>query len=523
MKRNVLTAPVLKTVRWGLMCLALCLASMPANADDEMANTLVYAGENEDTINPLLNNHQELPTIIFSGLMKYDAKGQPVPELAESFTYDKGTHTYAFKLRDGVKWHDGKPLTVEDILFTYNALTKDKTLASSITSNYEDIKSITAPDAQTVVFTLSKPNAAMLDNFTIGILPKHLFAGKDINTAPANQHPVGTGRYKFVEWDTAGGMIILEKNNDYYGKVPNIDRIVYKTVAVESTKALMLQSGEADLAWLNAKYADTFRGKDGYKNIDFATADYRSAAMDFHTDFWKQNGDSIGVLNYALNKNAIAKSVLNGQGFPAFSPIQMNTYGGNKAADIYPYDLKKFAAEMEKLGWKKGKDGIYERNGQKFSFTIQVRDYEEERVDIAKVIANELKKAGVDMQIVLVTKFDWKAGYNGFLAGFAAEFDPDGVYKDFVTGASDNTMAYSNPKVDELLKKGRATEDPAQRKAIYDQFEEAYAERPGHLLVAYLNGNYVSIAGLKGLDTARVLGHHAVGVMWNIEDWTLNR
>ena len=411
------------------MCLALCLASMPANAADEMANTLVYAGENEDTINPLLNNHQELPTIIFSGLMKYDAKGQPVPELAESFTYDKGTHTYAFKLRDGVKWHDGKPLTVEDILFTYEALTKDKTLASSITSNYEDIKSITAPDAQTVIFTLSKPNAAMLDNFTIGILPKHLFAGKDINTAPANQHPVGTGRYKFVEWDTAGGMIILEKNKDYYGKVPNIDRIVYKTVAVESTKALMLQSGEADLAWLNAKYADTFRGK----------------------------------------------------------------------------------------------DGIYERNGQKFSFTIQVRDYEEERVDIAKVIANELKKAGVDMQIVLVTKFDWKAGYNGFLAGFAAEFDPDGVYKDFVTGASDNTMAYSNPKVDELLKKGRATEDPAQRKAIYGQFEEAYAERPGHLLVAYLNGNYVSIAGLKGLDTARVLGHHAVGVMWNIEDWTLNR
>ena len=306
------------------MCLALCLASMPANAADEMANTLVYAGENEDTINPLLNNHQELPTIIFSGLMKYDAKGQPVPELAESFTYDKGTHTYAFKLRDGVKWHDGKPLTVEDILFTYEALTKDKTLASSITSNYEDIKSITAPDAQTVVFTLSKPNAAMLDNFTIGILPKHLFAGKDINTAPANQHPVGTGRYKFVEWDTAGGMIILEKNKDYYGKVPNIDRIVYKTVAVESTKALMLQSGEADLAWLNAKYADTFRGKDGYKNIDFATADYRSAAMDFHTDFWKRNGDSIGVLNYALNKDAIAKSVLNGQGFPAFSPIQMN-------------------------------------------------------------------------------------------------------------------------------------------------------------------------------------------------------
>ena len=89
MKRNVLTAPVLKTVRWGLVCLALCLASMPANAADEMANTLVYAGENEDTINPLLNNHQELPTIIFSILIKYVAQVQLFLKFSERFTCDK--------------------------------------------------------------------------------------------------------------------------------------------------------------------------------------------------------------------------------------------------------------------------------------------------------------------------------------------------------------------------------------------------------------------------------------------------
>lgn len=521
MKPHALTGALLNIAFLGFLCLAPGAA--PAQAADDMANTLVYAGENEDTINPLLNNHQELPTIIFSGLMKYDAHGMPVPELAESFTWDKPTNTYTFKLRDGVTWHDGKPLTAEDVVFTYEALTKDKTLASTITSNYEDIASISAPDPLTVVVVLSRYNAAMLDNFTIGILPKHLFEGQDINTAPANQKPVGTGRYRFVDWDTAGGMIILESNKNYYGKVPAIDRIVYKTVAVESTKALMLQAGEADLAWLNAKYADTFRGNDNFRNIDFKTADYRSASMNFNTDFWKRNADSIGVLNYAIDKDGIAQSVLNGQGFAAYSPIQMNAFGGNAAADIHAYDLDKFAREMEKLGWKKGADGIYERNGEKFSFTIQVRDYEEERVDLANVIARQLKNAGVDMRIALVTKFDWKAGYHGFLAGFAAEFDPDGVYKDFVTGASDNSMAYSNPEVDALLKQGRATEDPAERKKIYGAFEEAYARQPGHLLIAYLNGNYVSIPGLQGLDTTRVLGHHAVGVMWNVEDWTLSR
>jgi peptide/nickel transport system substrate-binding protein len=245
--------------------------------------------------------------------------------------------------------------------------------------------------------------------------------------------------------------------------------------------------------------------------------------MDFHTDFWKKNGDSIGVLNYAVDKRAIIDGVLNKQGSVAFSPIQLNAFGGDKRADIYAYDLKKFAEEMEKLGWKKGDDGIYERDGQKFSFVIQVRDYEEERVDIANIVASQLKAVGVDMQIALVTRFDWKAGYNGFLAGYAAEFDPDAAYANFVTGASANTMAYSNPEVDELLKRGRHSSNPEERRKIYGDFEVAWVKRPGHLLVAYLDGNYVSIAGLSGLDTKRVLGHHAVGVMWNIEEWTLTR
>lgn len=506
----------------GLFLALALLTAHPALAAD-MANTLVYAGENEDTINPVLSPHQELPTIIFSGLMKFDAKGLPVPDLAKSVDYDPKTLTYTFHLRDGVKWHDGTPFSARDVVYTYTALTSDKTLTSTITSNYQDISQISAPDEHTVVIRLARVNAAMLDNFCMGILPAHLYEGHDINTVPANHAPVGTGRFKFVSWDTAGGMIVLERNTDYYGKVPSIERIVYKTVAVESTKALMLRSGEADLAWLNAKYARTFRGKDGFTTVDFTTADLRTVAMDFHTPFWQRNKDSIAVLNYAVDKQAIVDGVLAGQGFPAFSPIQTSPLGGNPAADVYPYDLKKFAAEMERLGWKKGADGIYARNGERFSFTIQVRDYEEERVDIINVLSRQFKKAGVEMNIALVTRFDWKAGYNGYLAGFAAEFDPDGVFKSFVTGASDNNMAYSSPRVDELLRAGRATEDPAKRKAAYQAFEVAYAAMPAQLPLVYLHGNYVSVAGLKGLDTTRVLGHHAVGVMWNIEDWTLQR
>ncbi|MCI9470842.1 MAG: ABC transporter substrate-binding protein [Lachnospiraceae bacterium] len=489
----------------------------------DLSNTLVYAGEAEDTINPILSAHDELATIIFSGLLKYDGEGKPVEDLAESYEFDMDSLTYTFHLRDGVKWHDGEDFSAEDVVFTYTALIEDETLSSSVTTNYEDIEEVSAADDKTVTIKMSQFNAAMPGYFTMGIIPKHLLEGEDLNTAPFNQKPIGTGRYKFVSWEKDGGMINLESNKDYYDTVPKIDKIIYKTVSVESTKATMLQSGEADLAWLNSNYADTFRNTDGYKNIDFQTADYRAMSMDFRTEFWQKNGDSIGVLNYALDKEAVADGVVAGHGVPAFSPIQLNPYGGNKDADIYPYDLDKFAEEMEKLGWKKGSDGIYERNGEKFHFTIQVRDYEEERVDIANVCSNMLKQAGVDMEVVLVTKFDWESGYNGFLAGYATQFDPDMIYAGYVTDASDNTMKYSNKKVDEILEKARHSTDDGERRELYHEFELEYAKNPGIVPVVFLEGNYVSVDALDGLDTTRLLGHHAVGVFWNVEEWTLNR
>ena len=498
-------------------------ASSGSSDASDLSNTLVYAGEGTDFINPILSTHGELTSIVFDGLLKLDGNGKPVECLAESYEFDEASNKYTFKLRDGVKWHDGESFDADDVVYTYTTMKNDETISASAKSDYEDISDIKKVDDHTVEITLSQYNAAMPTYFSMGILPQHLYEGQDITTTELNQKPVGTGKYKLVSWDTDGGMITFEKNEDYFGNVPKIDRLVYKTVADETTKATMVQSGEADLAWLNSKYASTFDGKDGFTEWVFTTADYRGASMDMPSDFWKDNADSIGVLNYAIDKESIVKNVLVGDGETAYSPIQRNPIGTNKDADIYPYDVNKFHEEMEKLGWKKGSDGIYERNGRKFHFTIQTRDYEEERVDIANVMSDMLKQVGVDMEVVLVTKFDWKSGYDGFLAGFATEFDPDMVYKQFVTGASDNSRGYSNAEVDKLLKEGRYEKDEAKRKEIYGEFEKVYAENPSILLVVYLDGNYVGTNALTGLDTTRVLGHHAVGVMWNIEEWELNR
>jgi peptide/nickel transport system substrate-binding protein len=186
------------------------------------------------------------------------------------------------------------------------------------------------------------------------------------------------------------------------------------------------------------------------------------------------------------------------------------------------YNPELFAQKVEALGWKRGQDGIYERNGEKLSFSVDTREYEEERVDMAKIAASQFKEAGVDMQVHIVPKLNWKT-LEAFLIGDAAPFDPDnGTYDLFYTGASGNYTHYSNAAVDKYLQEARASYDPELRKEAYDQFQQAWASDPAFIMVAYLEGDYVSAKKVTGLSTARVLGHHAVGVMWNVEEWDIN-
>lgn len=528
MKRKLFKITALAGTAITTVSLAACGGTSNAGSSGESSNTggrgntLVYAGEASSTINPLLDSYDEVTRMIFSGLTKEDESGKPVGDLAESFDYDKDSHTYTFHLRKNVKWHDGTPFTADDVIFTYDQLVKSDAVSSSLKANYEDIISITAPDKNTVVMKLSQNDNGMPEYFTIGILPKHVYEGQDLATTEYNQKPIGTGKYKFSSWDTGANTISLDKNADYYGKVPSIEHVNYRIVEDETTKAQLVESGEVDLAWLAPKYAEKFRTNTNYTVWDFPSADYRGIALNYGREFWSKNKDSAGVLNYAIDKETIVKSVIKGQGSVAYSPIQKNPLGSSKDSDIYTYDLNKFDEEMTKLGWTKGTNGIYERNGQPFHFTTQVREYEEERVEIANVTSSMLKQAGVDMEVVLVPKFDHPS-YDSFLAGYSTEYDPDMIYSNLYSSSKGNTMKYSNPDVDKYLSEGRHAETEEARKEAYKNFEIAYAKDPAVVLVNYLNGNYVGTKSLTGLNTKSVLGHHARGVMWNVEEWTLNR
>lgn len=483
---------------------------------------LTYASCDYTTINPLLNTHDELPQLIFSGLMTYNGEGKPVPDLAEKYEFDPASNTYTFHLRAHVKWHDGQDFTADDVKFTLDTLTHDKTLEAAITDNYQDIQSVTVTDSLTVKIHLAKPNAALPDYLTIGILPKHLLAGQDIMTSSFNQHPIGTGRFRFVSWDK-GQAIIVARSEDFYGKKPKLDKVIFKIIPDENAKAAQVKSGGVDLAWLNAQNTKSFRSDAKFAVHDFKTADYRAIAPNFKAAFWQKHRDLVPLLGYALNKQAMVNSVLSGQGAVAYSPLQMNKVYKDPSAEQRAFNLPLFRQKIEALGWKLGADGIYAQNGERLSFQVDVREYEEERVDLAKIAAAQFKKAGVEMKVHLVSRLDWK-NLEAFLIGDAAPFDPDnGTYDLFYTNASGNYTHYSDSQVDKWLAAARSTTDPAARREAYAKFQQAWAADPAFIMLTYLDGNYVSAAKLTGLSTARILGHHAVGVMWNIEDWDLKK
>ena len=139
---------------------------------DSSDNTLIYGSQDYTAINPALYEHGEINALIFAGLTAHDAENKVVPGLADSWEFDESSLTYTFKLRDGLKFHDGEPLTSEDVKYTLEAILNPEN-QSEIVSNYTDIEDIACPDELTVKIKLRQVNVAFPDYMTIGILPKH--------------------------------------------------------------------------------------------------------------------------------------------------------------------------------------------------------------------------------------------------------------------------------------------------------------------------------------------------------------
>lgn len=508
----------------GICVLALILCSVFTGCDSEnskdgnMEDTLIYGSQDYTAINPAIFEHGEINALLFAGMTAHDAENKVVPALAEKWDFDRESLIYTFKLREGLTFHDGEPLTSADVKFTIEAILNPDNF-SEIVSNYTDIESIECPDELTVKIKLSQVNVAFPDYMSIGILPKHLLEGEDLTSCDFNRNPVGAGPYKLSSWDM-GQSITMEKFDGYYGGEPNIGRIIFKIVPDGDARAMQLTAGDIDMAQIAPKAVKSLDKNEDYRIYNMDTADYRAVAYNFNSPLFSKYPELANILSYAIDREAIVNSVLLGDGETAYSPLQMGAYN-NDEIEKFAYNPEKAKALLEEDDWTLGSDGFYEKDGTPLKFVISAMSDDPVRVDMAKMCANRLQKIGVNAEAEALPSLDW-AGQDACIIGWGSPFDPDDhTYKVFSTGAGDNYTAYSNEAVDRILSKARHTEDETERMKLYKCFQQEMTRAMPYSFIAYVDADYAVKKNITGITADTVLGHHGVGIFWNIAEWKI--
>ena len=494
-------------------------ASENTSANEENMTTLVYGSGDYTRINPALDEHGEINALIFDGLTDHDGNNQVIPRLAKSWTYDADTKTYTFDLEDDVYWHDGEKFTADDVKFTYDVI-MDEANGSENAPNYEDVEAINVIDDTTIAFTLEDDNVAFLDYMTMAILPKHLLEGENMQTSDFFRAPVGTGPYKLESWDV-GQAITLVKNENYFAGPAQIDRIIFKIVTDDNAKTMQLQSGELNLAQVTPKDAGIFENQDAYQVYDMTTSDYRGILYNFQNAYWQENADLIPAINYAVDRQSIVDAVLLGKGEVAYGPLQHNIYNYD-GVNHYDYDPEKCAELLAQAGCTQDSESYWCRDGKRISFTINASAGDQVRIDMAQIVAQQLQAVGLDVKAdVPAEGIDW-GGQECCIIGWGSPFDADDhTYKVFGTDKGANYSGYSNELVDKYLIEARQTSDSDERAEAYKQFQIALADTPAYTFFCYIDAIYVADANLHGIDANTVLGHHGVGIFWNVCDWTI--
>lgn len=498
-----------------------CSQDKPEPTSSVTTKQLVYGTEKEvERVNPILDESQEIDSLLYRGLTKPTETNEIAPDLATEWTISPDQLTYTFKLRDDAQWEDGKPVTAEDVKFTLDKI-RDSHTNSSIAGDFTEIKSVEAMKENEVQITLHHHFPPLLGKLKIGIMPKHLLQNQDINETNLNQHPVSNGPFKLKEW-TSDHTITLVRNDKYYGPKPKLDEVVFKPVPDANTRVLQLKTGEIDLALMEPNQMASVKEDDKFTMYTIPTADYRAVMYNFNHSLF-EDARARQAMNFAINRDAIVKGILFDKGKAAYGPLQ-KSWANAPQKEWYAYEPEKAKALLEEAGWKKGKDGVLVKDGIRFEFELVSPITDPLRVALANVVAEQLKPLGI---LAVPKPKDWNAikfdEEDAFLIGWGSEFDPDDhTYRVFhssqIGDGLYNLGAYRNPKIDELLTQARTTDDQAKRKVLYGEFQKELAADPAFNFLVYLDALYGVNSKVTGISN-RTLGHHGFGVLWNIEEW----
>jgi peptide/nickel transport system substrate-binding protein len=498
----------------GLRGVAIALAAAialggPAFAQQKPGGTMVMAVQPEPpTLASYMNTSGPIGMVtskIFDGLLEYDMKLTPIPSLAESWVIAPDGKSITFKIRSGVTFHDGKPLTSADVKFSIMEAAK-KTHPRG-PNTFRAVTDVETPDANTAVFKLSEPAPYMimaLSSYETPILPKHIYGEGDLRAHPNANSPVGSGPFKFVEWKK-GEFIRLDKNPNYWRKgQPYLDRIVARSIPDAATRTAALEKGEVHFAAMGAVPFNDAKKLAAMPTLEVTTAGHEmiSPVSEFLLNTKKAPLDNVKVrqaIAHAIDRQFIVDNIWFGYGKLATGPMSSNfAPSGLYTDNVKIYQAANGAELADKLLDEAGfprKDG-----GVRFELTQDVLPYGQEWNRIGEYLQQALGKVGIKVSNRLEDVPRWlKRVYTDYdfdiTAGFLYNL-PDpvlGVHR--VAHSSQikpgtvfvNGSRWSDPKVDALLNQATIETDPKKRGEEYAEFLKIIADASPIIWVHEMN------------------------------------
>ena len=429
----------------------------------------------------------DITGLVYNGLVKYDKDINLVSDLAEKWEISKDGMVIRFHLRKDVKWQDGEPFDARDVEYTYNLYVDPKT-PTAYASDFLRVKKLRVLDDHTVEVIYKKPYAPALGSWGQAVHPRHLLEGKDATTSELKRNPIGTGPYRFKEWKT-GEKIVVDANPDYFEGRPYISRVLTRVIPDLATMFLELKAGRIDLMSLTPlqyrRQTDTKWFKENFNKYKYLGFGY--SYLGYNLLDWKFKDKKVRqALTTAINRESIIQGVLLGLGAVAHGPYKPDTVWYNPNVRKFPYDPELAKKMLAEAGWKDSDgDGILDKDGKPFAFTILTNQGNRLRRNAATIIQRDLKIIGINVKIrtiewaAFLKNFINKKKFEACLLGWGITVDPSqiDVWNSTKTAEHQlNFISYNNKEVDELLELGVSTFDPKERKRYYDRFQEIIAE-----------------------------------------------
>ena len=480
-------------------------------------------------LNPLLDRanpvDRDIDRLIFSGLTRFDTLGRPAPDLANWFISDDQL-TYTFILRPNLKWHDGQPLTADDVAFTIGLLRDPAYLGPADIGALWQAVNYEMVNAQTISFTLPEPFAPFLDYTTFGLLPRHKLAGvsaANLVNSDFNLNPIGSGPFRLAHWVIADERftgVVLTVAADNYPQRPRLNQIQFNFYPDAAAAFAAYQNGEV----LGLSRLEETQMAEALKLPQLGL--YTSLLPEYSLIFLNQRSEELPffkekkvrqALLYGLNRSAMVANIMRGQAVAADSPVAPGSWAYNAGLPLAKYDPGRASSLLDSAGWVFPAEAVAgtesfvrQKDGRPLKFTL-VTPNDPAHVAAANSAKETWAAIGVQVEVSAVDPATIRGqyleprAYQALLVDFnlAGTPDPDPypLWHETQVESGQNYSGFSDRVTSELLEQARITTDLAQRARLYQRFQSRFADQVPALLLYYPVYNYAVDTKVNGVQT----------------------